>query len=261
MAYAARPASSSAKKGSGLFPMPHYPLMQNRNSADILMKISNGVKAIALIILVLFIDQAVKFHIKTTMTIGQSIPVLGNWFQIRFIENPGMAFGLDIPGQWGKPVLTLFRIIAVAIIGWYLHQLIKKKAHSGLVLCVALILAGASGNIIDSVFYGKIFSESTYFNVAAFMPEGRGYAPFLYGKVVDMLYFPVIQGHFPSWFPGRGGDEFIFFRPIFNLADSSISIGIFIILAFQKRFFAHHMAVDAPVEVNDGDEAVKKQQA
>jgi signal peptidase II len=222
------------------------------------MKISNGVKAVALIILVLFIDQAVKFHIKTTMTIGESFSVFGNWFQIRFIENPGMAFGLDIPGRWGKPVLTLFRIIAVIAIGWYLNQLIVKKAKTGLVLCVALILAGAAGNIIDSVFYGLIFSESTYFNVATLLPDGGGYAPVLYGKVVDMLYFPVIHGQYPSWFPGRSGEEFVFFRPIFNLADSSISIGIVTILLFQKRFFtpgASFLAEADPMEaVNEGAE-------
>ena len=201
------------------------------------MKVSDGVKAISLIILVLLVDQIVKFQIKTSMTIGESISVFGNWFQIRFIENPGMAFGFDIPGKWGKPVLTLFRIIAVIAIGWYLNKLIVKKVGTGLILCVALILAGATGNIIDSVFYGRIFNESTYFTVATLFPDGGGYAPVLYGKVVDMLYFPVIQGHLPQWFPFRAGEEFIFFRPIFNLADSSISIGILTILVFQKRFF------------------------
>jgi len=201
------------------------------------MRISVGVKAILLIILVLLVDQIIKFQIKTTMTIGESFSVFGNWFQIRFIENPGMAFGLDIPGRWGKPVLTLFRIVAVVAIGWYLNQLIGKKVKIGLILCVALIFAGATGNIIDSVFYGLIFNESTYFTVATLFPEGGGYAPLLYGKVVDMLYFPLIQGHFPDWFPWRAGEEFIFFRPIFNLADTSISTGILLILVFQKRYF------------------------
>jgi signal peptidase II len=201
------------------------------------MKISNGVKAISLIVLVLLVDQLIKFQIKTSMTIGQSIPVFGNWFQIRFIENPGMAFGFDIPGRWGKPLLTLFRILAVVAIGWYLNQLISKHVKTGLILCVALILAGATGNIIDSVFYGRIFNESTYFTVATIFPEDGGYAPLLFGKVVDMLYFPIIQGHFPQWFPFRPGEEFIFFRPIFNLADTSISVGILTILVFQKRFF------------------------
>lgn len=203
------------------------------------MKISISLKAVLLILLVLLIDQVVKFHIKTTMTIGESYHVFGNWFQIRFIENPGMAFGIDIPGKWGKPVLTIFRIIAVSVMGWYMVQLIKKQASNGLILCVALIMAGAAGNIIDSVFYGLIFNESTYFSVATAFPEGGGYAPLLYGKVVDMLYFPIIQGHFPDWFPGKGGEEFIFFRPIFNLADSAITTGILSILVFQRKFFEH----------------------
>ena len=229
--------------------MPRFRLTPNKNSVDREpMKISNYVKAISLIVLVLFIDQVIKIHIKTTMTIGESIPVFGKWFQIRFIENPGMAFGLDIPGRWGKPVLTIFRILAVIAIGWYLNQLIKKKAHTGLIMCVALILTGAAGNIIDSIFYGVIFNESTYFTVATLFPEGGGYAPLLHGKVVDMLYFPVIQGHFPSWFPGKAGEEFIFFRPIFNLADSSISIGILTILAFQKRFFQGHEVLEVTHE-------------
>lgn len=204
------------------------------------MKITTPVKAVGLILLVLIIDQVVKVHIKTTMTIGESISVFGNWFQIRFIENPGMAFGLDIPGKWGKPVLTIFRVIAVVAIGWYLNQLLIRKASTGLVMCVALIMAGAAGNIIDSVFYGIIFDESTYFKVASLFPAEGGYAPMLYGKVVDMLYFPVIQGNYPSWFPGKAGEEFIFFRPIFNLADTSISVGILTILVFQKRFFPQH---------------------
>jgi signal peptidase II len=221
------------------------------------MKVPIRFKAIILIILVLFIDQAVKFFIKTNMTIGESISVFGSWFQIRFIENPGMAFGLDIPGKWGKPVLTIFRIIAVIAIGWYMNQLIRRKAHNALILCVALILAGAAGNIIDSVFYGRIFSESTYFDVARVFPEEGGYAPLLFGRVVDMLYFPVIHGHFPSWFPGKGGEEFIFFRPIFNLADSSISIGILSILAFQKRFFGEHVVKEEKVE--EGEEAGSKE--
>jgi signal peptidase II len=171
------------------------------------------------------------------MAIGESISVLGNWFQIRFIENPGMAFGMDIPGKWGKPLLTIFRIIAVMVIGWYMFQLVKKKVRTGLVICVALIFAGAMGNIIDSVFYGVIFNESTYFSVATLFPGEGGYATLLHGRVVDMLYFPILNGHYPQWFPWRAGEEFIFFRPIFNLADTSISTGILSILVFQKRFF------------------------
>ena len=215
------------------------------------MKISNGIKAVSLIVLVLLIDQIVKIQVKTSMTIGESITVFGNWFFIKFIENPGMAFGLDIPGKYGKPVLTLFRIIAVAAIGWYLRELIRQKAKTGLVLCVALIMAGATGNIIDSLFYGLIFNDSTYFSVATMFPDGGGYASLLHGRVVDMLYFPVIRGTYPQWFPWNAGEDFIFFRPIFNLADSAISIGIFLILIFQKRYFIGNKPV---TEEGTGDE-------
>lgn len=229
--------------------MPPFQLMPSRNSVDRnSMKLSNGIKAVSIIVLVLLVDQIVKFQIKTSMTIGESIYVLGKWFQIRFIENPGMAFGLDIPGQWGKPLLTGFRIVAMMAIGWYLRQLVIKKVKTGLIIFVSLIFAGATGNIIDSVFYGIIYNESTYFTVASLFPEGGGYAPLLYGKVVDMLYFPLIQGHFPQWFPFKAGEEFIFFRPIFNLADSSISVGIFAILFFQKRYFRGHAPILPPGE-------------
>jgi len=201
------------------------------------MKFSKGAQAVSLIVLVLVVDQIVKILIKTNMTLGESITVFGNWFFIKFIENPGMAFGLDIPGRWGKPILTIFRIIAVIAIGWYLRELVKKNVNTGLVLCVALIFAGAMGNIIDSVFYGRIFNESTYYTVAQLFPPEGGYAPLLHGHVVDMLYFPIIKGSYPVWFPFSAGEEFIFFRPIFNIADSSISVGIVIILLFQKQFF------------------------
>ncbi len=201
------------------------------------MKISKGAQAIALIVLVLLVDQIVKIQIKTTMTIGESITVFGNWFFIKFIENPGMAFGLDIPGRLGKPVLTIFRIIAVIAIGWYLRELVKSRVNTGLILCVALIFAGAMGNIIDSVFYGLIFNNSTFYTVAQMFPPEGGYGTMLHGRVVDMLYFPIIKGSYPGWFPFWAGEEFIFFRPIFNIADSSISAGIIAILLFQKRFF------------------------
>jgi len=207
------------------------------------MKISNGVKAVSLILLILLIDQIVKIEIKTTMTIGESITIFRNWFFIKFIENPGMAFGLDIPGKWGKPVLTVFRIIAVIAIGWYLRELVIKKVTTGLILCVALIFAGAMGNIIDSVFYGLLFNESTYFNIAQLFPKEGGYGALLHGRVVDMLYFPIIKGTYPSWFPIYAGQDFVFFRPIFNIADSSISVGIISILLFQKRFFKENKPV------------------
>ncbi len=186
---------------------------------------------------VLLIDQVSKVIVKTSMTLGQSIPVLGDWFILHFTENYGMAFGLEFSGEYGKLILSLFRIIAVIFIGWYIARLIKQNAHTGLIVCVSLIMAGAIGNIIDSSFYGLIFSESYFNKAAVFMPEGGGYGSFLHGKVVDMLYFPVIQGFFPEWMPWVGGQHFVFFRPVFNLADTSITIGVFALIIFQKRFF------------------------
>ncbi len=190
------------------------------------------------VFLVLLIDQVTKVIVKTTMTLGQDIPVFGDWFIIYFIENEGMAFGMKFAGEYGKLGLSIFRIVAVIFIGWYLAKLISKNAPAGLIACISLIMAGAMGNIIDSALYGMLFSESSFIQPAVFMPESGGYATFLHGKVVDMLYFPIIKGNFPSWFPLWGGQEFIFFRPVFNIADSAITTGVFILLIFQKRFFA-----------------------
>jgi signal peptidase II len=192
-------------------------------------------KSILLIILILLIDQTVKILIKTNMVIGQEFPVLGNWFRIHFLENNGMAFGMELWGSAGKTILSLFRLLAIVAIGWYLNYLIRKKEPAGLVLCVSAIMAGAIGNLIDSAFYGMIFSESWH-TVAVFFPEGGGYSTFLHGRVVDMLYFPVIDTHWPDWSPIKAGEEFIFFRPVFNLADSSIFIGVTSILIFHKKF-------------------------
>lgn len=171
------------------------------------------------------------------MTIGQDFNILGNKFLIHFIENPGMAYGMEFGGEYGKLFLTVFRIIAVSGIGYGLHYMIKNKYNRGFILNVALIFAGAFGNIIDSVFYGVIFSESTFYEKAVLFPEAGGYGSILHGKVVDMLYFPLIEGTFPSWLPVWGGEPFLFFRPVFNVADSAISIGVFLILIFQKRYF------------------------
>lgn len=193
-------------------------------------------KSLLIIFLILFIDQAVKIWIKTNMYIGQEYSVFGNWFIIHFTENEGMAFGMKFGGEYGKLMLSIFRIIAVGGIGWYLYKLIKENADKLFIISMSLIFAGAVGNIIDSVFYGLIFSES-YFNVAQFMPAEGGYGSFLHGKVVDMLYFPIISGNFPDWFPIWKGEEFLFFRPVFNIADSAISIGVVLLIIFQKRFF------------------------
>ncbi len=171
------------------------------------------------------------------MTLGEDFFVFGNWFIIHFTENEGMAFGMKFGGEFGKLLLSLFRILAIAAIGWYLYNLIKKKAKFGLIASISLIFAGAIGNIIDSAFYGLIFGESTYQSVAILFPESGGYGTFLHGKVVDMLYFPLIHGNYPDWIPFWGGGNFIFFRPVFNIADSSITIGVFLLIIFQKKFF------------------------
>lgn len=202
-----------------------------------------------IIFLVLLIDQSIKFWIKTNMYLGQEFHIAGNWFIIHFTENNGMAFGLEFAGEYGKLFLSLFRIAAVAGIGYYLNYLVKTKAHGVLISGMAFIFAGALGNIIDSTFYGMIFSSSEY-QLAQLFPEGGGYATFLHGKVVDMLYFPIISGHFPEWLPVWGGDYFTFFRPVFNIADSSITIGVILILLFQSVIFK-----EQPKDEQSGDTA------
>lgn len=180
-------------------------------------------------------DQALKFWIKTSMIIGEEFKIF-DWFKIHFVENEGMAFGLELGGAYGKLALSLFRIVAVLFIGYFLKLLISKKAPIGFLISVALIFSGAVGNIIDSVIYGLIFSDSLG-QVAQFMPESGGYAGLLHGKVVDMLYFPVYEGFLPQWVPLWGGDYFIFFRPVFNIADTAITLGVLSIILFQRSFF------------------------
>ena len=193
-------------------------------------------KSILTIFFVLLADQVFKIWIKTHMVIGQEIPVIDHWFLLHFIENNGMAFGMELAGKTGKMILSLFRIVAIGAIGWYIVHLIRTKAPAGLVVAVSLVFAGALGNILDSAFYGLIFDDS-YFHVAHLFPRNGGYAPFLYGKVVDMLYFPLIKSTFPHWVPFWGGQEFVFFRPVFNLSDSSITVGVAIILLLYRKFY------------------------
>ena len=212
------------------------------------MKNRNSYIVIGIVLTVLVLDQWFKIWVKTNMSLGEEIFPLGgdnDWFRIHFTENPGMAFGLKLGGSWGKILLSSFRIVAVSFMGYYLSILIKKKASLGLIVSIAFILAGALGNILDSAFYGFLFDKGTtlnsqtgfwngYYGIAEY---GGNYAGFLQGCVVDMLYFPMFDGYFPDWLPFWGGEPFSFFRPVFNLADSSITLGVFMIIAFQRRFF------------------------
>ncbi len=202
------------------------------------MALSRGKKISILVLLVLLADQISKIWIKTHMTLGQSFSVIGEWFRIYFIENNGMAFGMQFGGLAGKLFLTLFRLVLAGFIIYYLNKLIKRKETPwGVIVGVSMILVGAAGNIFDSVFYGLIFSESTFTQTATLFPQGGGYAPLFFGKVVDMLYFPIVQTTLPEWIPFKGGEEFIFFRPIFNIADSCVTIGVLYLILFQRKFF------------------------
>ena len=198
-------------------------------------------KSLIIIFIVLLLDQILKFWVKLNMTIGESFPVLGDWFQIYFIENNGMAFGWELGAQFGKLALSIFRIIAVALLFYLIYYLSKKKIKFGPLLGISLITAGALGNIIDGMFYGLIFSESTFYQVATLFPEGGGYAGFLQGKVVDMFYFPLFT--FPEWVPFFGGQ--IVISPIFNIADSAITIGFLYLIIFQWNFLKNIDNLDA----------------
>jgi signal peptidase II len=216
---------------------------------------------------IILVDQALKIWIKTSYPTGEVDRVMDmNWFRLHFIENPGMAWGWKFGNETGKMILTLFRLAAVIFGTWYLGRIVRQEYKRGFIICAALIYAGALGNLIDSMFYGMIFDKGLkydpaindylqYSGVARFSSEG--YSSFLHGSVVDMLYFPMFKGHFPSWFPIVGGEEFEFFSAIFNVADASISIGVITLLLFQKRFFRKHTTdetnpvIETSSEVND----------
>ena len=197
------------------------------------MNCSKGKGAVLIVMLLLLFDQLLKIWVKTHMELHESIEITP-WFYICFTENPGMAFGIEVIG---KLFLSLFRIVAVVFIGYYLWKLVKRDYAFGFIACISMILAGAMGNIIDSIFYGVIFDHS-YGQVATLFPPDGGYGTWLHGKVVDMFYFPLIETTLPEWLPIWGGQEFVFFRPIFNLADSSICVGVFLLLLFYRDTFS-----------------------
>lgn len=217
---------------------------------------SRTVKSLLIIFAILIVDQVLKIWIKTHMSIGDEIVVFKDWFILHFVENNGMAFGFEFNGNYGKLFLSVFRMLAVVAIGWYLFKLTRQKnVPMGFIVCISLIFAGAIGNIIDSLFYGIIFNHS-YGQVATLFPEGGGYSSFLHGRVVDMFYFPLLEGRYPEWIPKIGGNPFIFFRPVFNVADSAITVGIFSILIFYRGYFNKKEEIEEPVE---SDEAVVKE--
>ncbi len=201
-------------------------------------------QVIFLILLIIFADQALKFYIKLNYFAGEEHKIVGQWFRFHFVENEGMAWGWKFGGGFGKIILTLFRLVAVVWGSFLLRDFIRKHYHKGFIICAALIYAGALGNLIDSLFYGLIFEQSNPFsqNVARLFTHSSGYAGVLHGKVVDMLYFPIIRNaHYPSWVPFWGGEELEFFRPVFNIADAAISTGVIAILVFQNKFFKKHI--------------------
>ncbi len=187
--------------------------------------------AVLLVIAILLIDQIIKIWVKTSMELHESIRVTG-WFYISFIENNGMAWGMQLGP---KLLLSLFRVVAIAVLGYYIWLQALKKARWGYMVCLAMVLAGAAGNLIDCMFYGLGFEASTPFSVSQWVGLGNGYAPFLMGKVVDMFYFPIIETTWPDWMPFWGGEDFVFFSPVFNFADASISVGVVILLLFYRK--------------------------
>lgn len=190
------------------------------------------------ILVIIIIDQVSKIYIKTNFYYTESVHILGlEWAQIKFVENKGMAFGLSFGGETGKYILSIFRIFMACFLIYFVSALIKEKVSKWFIACFSLIIAGAIGNILDSIYFGVLFGQSSHGVVAEFMPEGGGYAPFLQGHVVDMFYFPMYRGYLPDWFPWKAGDYFEFFRPIFNVADAAIFTGVVCIMLFHRKYF------------------------
>ena len=199
--------------------------MTNKNIAK------RGWLAALIVVAILVIDQVIKIWVKTHMTLHEQIEIF-SWFKIVFIENNGMAYGMEIGS---KLVLSLFRVVAVSILGYYIAQQVRKQARYGYLICLSMVMAGAAGNIFDSMFYGLIFNASSEFYTSYFVPFGTGYAPFLMGKVVDMFYFPLIVTTWPDWVPMFGGQPYVFFSPVFNFADASISVSVVLVLLFYRK--------------------------
>ena len=193
--------------------------------------ITKGRLATLIVVAILLIDQAIKIWVKTSMCLHESIQVT-DWFYITFIENMGMAFGMQLGS---KILLSLFRVVAIAALAYYIWLEVKRKTRTGYIVCLAMILAGAAGNLIDCLFYGLIFNESSPYYVSYFVPFGTGYAPLLMGKVVDMFYFPLIETQWPLWMPFVGGEHFVFFSPVFNFADASISVSVVWLILFYRE--------------------------
>lgn len=216
---------------------------------------NKAILSILLISAILIVDQIIKIWIKTNMMLGEEFLVFGQeWFRIHFVENNGMAFGIEmLGGSVGKLFLSLFRIAAIVAIGFFLRKLCKEQSSTFLIICVSMVFAGAVGNVIDCIFYGVVFDTSLG-HVASFLPEAGGYSTWMQGRVVDMFYFPLIDSYFPEWFPIWGGEHFLFFRPVFNFADASISVGIALLVLFSRNELSNALNSDKEPEktTNEG---------
>ena len=208
---------------------------------------TKGRLATLIVVAILLIDQAIKIWVKTSMCLHESIHVT-DWFYITFIENMGMAFGMQLGS---KIILSLFRVVAIAALSYYIWLEVRRKSRTGYIVCLAMILAGAAGNLIDCLFYGLIFNESSPYYVSYFVPFGTGYAPLLMGKVVDMFYFPLIETEWPSWMPFVGGEHFVFFSPVFNFADACISVSVVWLILFYREEIARISMSDKPSKVEE----------